>query len=209
LVGTVTPNVILDELDARRHSVGSANCRHPHFGQRALDSAAALQYHIWCVSRSSRTICCSLLSSIRPSAFAELVAKEIPSPYRGTEFKLHYYELHTIVRSRRTIPSRVIQLDRLLRRYGPETDNLRVLLRRYAATRSQDLFPQGSAKPVLQNSKTITLFEEREDRLAAMEGHSAQRWLMPQAKTLEREVMGERPGGCTCCFIRGRISPLH
>jgi hypothetical protein len=87
------------------------------------------------------------------------------------------------------IAAKVIQLDRLLRRYGPETDRLRGLLRHYSAMRLQDLFPQGSAKPVLQNSKTITLFEELEDQLAAMEGHNAQqRWLVSHAQALTADL---------------------
>jgi hypothetical protein len=45
------------------------------------------------------------------------------------------------------IAAKVTQLDRLLRRYGPEMDSLRALLRRYTAMRFQDLFPQGSANP--------------------------------------------------------------
>jgi hypothetical protein len=44
----------------------------------------------------------------------------------------------------------------------------------YAALKLQDLFPQGKAKPVLENPRTIILFEELRDRLAAKEGHSAQ-----------------------------------
>jgi hypothetical protein len=87
------------------------------------------------------------------------------------------------------IAAKVIQLDRLLRRYGPEANDERDLLRRYTAMRVQDLFPQGSAKPVLQNPKTITLFEELEDRLAAMEGHNAQqRWLLSQAQALTADI---------------------
>jgi Protein of unknown function (DUF4239) len=87
------------------------------------------------------------------------------------------------------IAAKVIQLDRLLRRYGPEANDERDLLRRYTAMRVQDLFPQGSAKPVLQNPKTITLFEELEDRLAAMEGHNAQqRWLLSQAQALTADL---------------------
>jgi hypothetical protein len=87
------------------------------------------------------------------------------------------------------IAAKVIQLDRLLRRYGPEADHLRDLLRRYTAMRFQDLFPQGSAKPVLENSRTITLFEELEDRLAAMEARSAnQRWLQSQAQALTADL---------------------
>jgi hypothetical protein len=87
------------------------------------------------------------------------------------------------------IAAKVIQLDRLLRRYGPEADDERDLLRRYMAMRFQDLFPQGGAKPVFQNPRTITLFEELEDRLAAMEGHSTQqRWLLSQAQSLTTDL---------------------
>jgi Protein of unknown function (DUF4239) len=87
------------------------------------------------------------------------------------------------------IAAKVIQLDRLLRRYGPEADDERDLLRRYMVMRLKDLFPQGSAKPVLQNPRTIALFEELEDRLAAMEGHSAQqRWLLSQAQALTTDL---------------------
>jgi hypothetical protein len=96
------------------------------------------------------------------------------------------------------IAAKVIQLDRLLRRYGPETAILRVLLRRYTAMRFQDLFPQGSAKPVLQNSNTITLFEDLEDQLAAMEGHNAQQ---PLAGVAGSGTDG-RPDGGTVAFSR-------
>jgi hypothetical protein len=87
------------------------------------------------------------------------------------------------------IAAKVIQLDRLPRRYGPEADDERDLLRRYMAMRLQDLFPQGGAKPVFQNPRTITLFEELEDRLAAMEGRSTQqRWLLSQAQALTTDL---------------------
>jgi hypothetical protein len=87
------------------------------------------------------------------------------------------------------IAAKVIQLDRLLRRYGPEADGLCDLLRRYTAMRFQDLFPPGSAKPALENPRTITLFEELEDRLAAMEAHNAQqRWLQSQAQALTTDL---------------------
>ena len=87
------------------------------------------------------------------------------------------------------IAAKVIQLDRLLRRYGPEADAIRDLLRRYTAMRFQDLFSQGSAKPVLQNPRTISLFEELEDRLAAMEARGgSQRWLQSQAQALTADL---------------------
>src|SRR6476620_3320922 len=63
------------------------------------------------------------------------------------------------------IGAKVIQLDRLLRRYGPETDEVRDLVRRYTAMRLQDLFPSDGAKPVLEDPRTLAIFE-LEDRLA-------------------------------------------
>src|ERR1700757_3354901 len=56
------------------------------------------------------------------------------------------------------LAAKVIQLERLLRRYGPEADGERDLLHRYTAMKLQDLFPKRSAKPVLANPRTITLF---------------------------------------------------
>jgi hypothetical protein len=87
------------------------------------------------------------------------------------------------------LAAKVIQLDRLLRRYGPEADGPRGLLRRYAAMKLRDLFPQGSATPVLENPRTISLFEELQDRLASMEGRSAQqRWLLSQVQALTTDI---------------------
>jgi hypothetical protein len=42
------------------------------------------------------------------------------------------------------LAAKVIQLERLLRRYGPEADGERDLLHRYTAMKLQDLFPQGN-----------------------------------------------------------------
>jgi hypothetical protein len=87
------------------------------------------------------------------------------------------------------LAAKVIQLERLLRRYGPEADSERLLLHRFTAMKLQDLFPQGGAKPVLEDPRTTTLFEGLEDRLAAMEGHSAeQRWLLSQAQSLTSDM---------------------
>jgi hypothetical protein len=87
------------------------------------------------------------------------------------------------------IGAKVIQLDRLLRRYGPEADDVRDLLRRYTAMRLQDLFPAGGATSVLEDPRTLSLFEELEDRLARMEGNSAhKRWLLSQALALTTDL---------------------
>jgi len=93
-----------------------------------------------------------------------------------------------------SIAANVIQLDRTLRRYGPDADGVRNQLRLYTITKLEDLFPEGSATPPrLDNPTTVRLFEELQDRLAAMEGHSAhQRWLLSQALQLTTAVVGSR-----------------
>src|SRR6516164_1511811 len=65
------------------------------------------------------------------------------------------------------VAAKVIQLESLLRRYGSEANGERDLLHLYAALKLQDLFPQGKAKPALDNPRTIILFGELQDRLAA------------------------------------------
>jgi hypothetical protein len=88
-----------------------------------------------------------------------------------------------------TLAAKVIRLDRVLRRFGPEADDERKMLRDYMTMKFKDLFPPGRAKPVLENPKTIVLFEELEDRLSAMEGRSPhQRWLLSHALALTTEI---------------------
>jgi len=88
-----------------------------------------------------------------------------------------------------TLAANAIQLDRVLRSFGPDADDEREMLRNYMTMKLKDLFPQGRSKPVLENSKTIVLFEELEDRLAAMEGHSPhQQWLLSRAQALTAAV---------------------
>jgi len=87
------------------------------------------------------------------------------------------------------VAAKVIQLESLLRRYGSEANGERDLLHLYAALKLQDLFPQGKAKPALENPRTIILFEELQDRLAAKEGHSSQqRWMLSQALALTSDM---------------------
>jgi hypothetical protein len=82
-----------------------------------------------------------------------------------------------------TFAAKMIQLDRLLRLFGPDADAERELLRNYMTMKLKDLFPEGRAKPVLDNPKTMVQFEELEDQLAAIQGHSPhQKWVLSQAK---------------------------
>ena len=91
------------------------------------------------------------------------------------------------------LSAKVIQLARLLQRYGSEADGERDLLRLYTSMKLQDLFPQGSAEPVLENPRTMILFEELQDRLAALEAHSPQqRWMLSQAQALSSEIADVR-----------------
>jgi hypothetical protein len=86
-----------------------------------------------------------------------------------------------------------IQLARLLQRYGPEAAGERDLLRLYESLKLQDLSPQGKAQPTLENPRTHILFEELQDRLAAMEVHSSQqRWLLSQALALTSDMVETR-----------------
>jgi len=92
------------------------------------------------------------------------------------------------------IAADVIRLDRLLRRYGPEAEGLRDLLRRYTAMKIQDLFPEGTTKlPSLENPRTVALLEELQDRLVAFDASNPnQRWLQSQALQLVSAISGAR-----------------
>jgi hypothetical protein len=92
------------------------------------------------------------------------------------------------------IAADVSRLDRLLRRYGPEAEGLRDLLRRYTAMKIQDLFPEGTTKlPSLENPRTVALLEELQDRLVAFDASNPnQRWLQSQALQLVSAIAGAR-----------------
>jgi len=92
------------------------------------------------------------------------------------------------------IAADVLQMDRLLRRYGPEGEGSRDLLRRYTAMKIQDLFPEGAAKrPNLNNPRTVALLEELQAKLVALDASNAnQRWLQSQALELVSRIAGAR-----------------
>jgi hypothetical protein len=86
----------------------------------------------------------------------------------------------------------VISLDRLLRRYGPEAQEIRALLRRYVAAKLQDLFPENRS-PNLENEATVSLLEELQNKILALKPTSdAQRWLQGQALQLTAAAMTTR-----------------
>jgi hypothetical protein len=92
------------------------------------------------------------------------------------------------------IAADVIQMDHLLRRYGPEAEGSRDLLHRYTAMKTEDLFPDGATKlPNLRNPRTVALLEELQDRLVALDASNAnQRWLQSQALQLVSSIGGAR-----------------
>ena len=92
------------------------------------------------------------------------------------------------------ISADVISLDRMLRRYGPEAQDIRVLLRRYAAAERQNLFPTDPNQAAdLENNTTIAVLEELQDKVLALTPTNAtQRWLQPQALALIGTMMAAR-----------------
>jgi hypothetical protein len=92
------------------------------------------------------------------------------------------------------ISADVINLDRMLRRYGPEAQDIRVLLRRYTAAERQDLFPTDPNQAAdLENNTTTAVLEELQDKVLALTPTNAtQRWLQPQALNLIGTMMAAR-----------------
>ncbi len=92
------------------------------------------------------------------------------------------------------ISADVIRLDRLLRRYGPEAQDIRVLLRRYTAAMRQDLFPEASNQATdLENDATISVLEELQNKVLTLTPtNDTQRWLQAQALQLSGAVMAAR-----------------
>jgi hypothetical protein len=87
----------------------------------------------------------------------------------------------------------VINLDRMLRRFGPETQDMRAMLRRYAEAKMQDLFPGPSQGPDLENVTTLALLEQLQDKILALTPASpVQHWLQGQAVDLTGAMMAAR-----------------
>jgi hypothetical protein len=92
------------------------------------------------------------------------------------------------------ISADVISLDRMLRRYGKEAQDIRVLLRTFTAAERQDLFPTDSNQAAdLENKATSSILEELQDKVLALTPANAmQRWLQPQAVNLIGTMMAAR-----------------
>jgi hypothetical protein len=92
------------------------------------------------------------------------------------------------------ISADVIGLDRLLRRYGPEAQELRMLLNRYTVAKLRDLFPENAGDaPDLENSATASLLEDLQSQILALKPTSdTQRFLQTQSLQLTGEIMAAR-----------------
>jgi hypothetical protein len=87
----------------------------------------------------------------------------------------------------------MIRLDRLMRRYGPETQEARELLRRYAAAKLQDLFPADPSTVAVGDEATAAMLEALQDRLLALApADEARRWLRAQALQLTSTMWQRR-----------------
>ena len=84
------------------------------------------------------------------------------------------------------ISADALDLDRMLRRYGPEAQDMRVLLRRYTAARLEELFPKDTDRsPDLEGVTSLAMLEELQDKILALNpSNPIQRWLQPAAEQL-------------------------
>jgi len=88
-----------------------------------------------------------------------------------------------------TLSAQIIRLDQILRRYGPDTQPARELLRRYAEQKDADLFPEDPADFRIGDPSTYALFQDFEDALLALKpGNARDRWWMGQALALAGKI---------------------
>src|SRR5437763_11419258 len=62
----------------------------------------------------------------------------------------------------RELSLQVIRIDRNLRRYGPEADDVRAKVRAWAAAKTQQLFPE-KGRPSVSGQSTIEMLESVQD----------------------------------------------
>ena len=90
-----------------------------------------------------------------------------------------------------SLSAQIIRLDQILRRYGPETEPAREILRQYAEHKAEDLFPDrvGRALPHLGNPSTYELLQQFENLLLALKpANPRDQWWLGQAMTLAAKI---------------------
>jgi hypothetical protein len=88
-----------------------------------------------------------------------------------------------------TLSAQILRLDQMLRRYGPETDQAREMLRQYAEFKTADLFPDDSTDVRLSDPSTYELLQGLEDSLLGLKpANGRDQWWLGQAMTLAAKI---------------------
>jgi hypothetical protein len=90
-----------------------------------------------------------------------------------------------------SLSAQIIRLDQILRRYGPDTEPARGILRQYAEHKAEDLFPSGGGRtrPHLGNPATYELLQQLEDSLLVVKpGSPRDQWWLGQAMILAAKI---------------------
>jgi uncharacterized membrane protein YqgA involved in biofilm formation len=88
-----------------------------------------------------------------------------------------------------TLSAQILRLDQMLRRYGPETDQAREMLRQYAEFKTADLFPDDPTDVRLSDPSTYELLQGLEDSLLALKpANSRDQWWLSQAMALAAKI---------------------
>lgn len=92
------------------------------------------------------------------------------------------------------ISTNTITLDRLLRQYGPQTQDIHVLLQQYTAAEMKDFFPAKFRQPAnFEDRASITMLENLQGKILALTpANASQSWLQSQALTLTSALLSAR-----------------
>jgi hypothetical protein len=90
------------------------------------------------------------------------------------------------------ISTDLMRTDRMLREYGPEADDARAALRRYATATLRDIFPPGGGAPNTENPATLESLADAERKLATLSPTtSVQKWVLPEVRAMVLEGVGD------------------
>jgi hypothetical protein len=88
-----------------------------------------------------------------------------------------------------TLSAQILRLDRILLRYGPESQPARHVLREYAEQKAADMFPDDGSHVRLGNPSTYELLQRLEDSLLALKPATPRdQWWLGQAMTLAGKI---------------------
>lgn len=88
--------------------------------------------------------------------------------------------------------SDLIRMEHLLRLHGPEADESRDLLRQYANSMLQDVFPPDGSERNVENEATLDLLAKVENWAALLvPANDTQRWLQPRILDVSDKIVQE------------------